>query len=225
MCGRYAVIETQKLNDRFRTNSNLPLLKPTYNAAPGQELPVVVNQGNNALSLMKWGLVPFWAKDPAIGYKMINARSETLKDKPSFRKALISQRCLIPASGFYEWQKQGSTKIPFYIRIPNSPLFAMAGLYDIWKDTSGRELKTYTIITTEPNSLLAPIHNRMPVILEKEKEEIWLNPNQPDVNMLLSLLKPYPQKDMEAYPVSLLVNKPENNYQELIKPSEPLNLF
>lgn len=214
MCGSYSIVPGDKFYQRFAPVNRLVILKPNYNVKPGYMMPVITG---NRLSLMKWGLIPSWAKDPAIGYKMINARSETIIEKPSFRKPFTKQRCLVPASGFYEWQKTGKEKLPFYIRLKSDDLFSFAGLYDIWKDTEDKEIASFTIITTGPNGLVAPIHNRMPVILERESEEKWLE-EPADMSKLISLLKPFPENKMEAYPVSRAVNYGENDSEELIKP-------
>lgn len=189
-----------------------------YNVAPGYMMPVISKKSPNRAVLMKWGLIPFWAKDPRIGYQMINARAETLKDKPAFRKPLSQFRCLVPANGFYEWKKTQDGKQPFYIRLKSEEMFAFAGLYDQWVDAEGKEIETYTIITTTPNSVVEPIHNRMPAILKKENEEIWLNHQETDINKILALLTPNnTTEEFEAYPVSKAVNKPENDSKDLIK--------
>ena len=214
MCGTYTIIPGDKFHERFNLVNRLDVLKPHYNVKPGYMMPVI---SGKMLSLMKWGLIPSWAKDPAIGYKMINARAETIMEKASFSKPFTKQRCLVPASGFYEWQKTGKEKLPFYIRLKSDDLFTFAGLYDIWQDAEGKEISSYTIITTEPNPLVAPIHNRMPVILEREFEEKWLK-EPAEMNKLISLLKPFPENKMEAYPVSRAVNYGENDGDELVKP-------
>jgi putative SOS response-associated peptidase YedK len=183
---------------------------------------VIVNDSKKHVEMMQWGLVPFWAKDEKSGYKMINARAETLPVKPSFRKALSLQRCIIPAGGFFEWKHVDKEKIPYYIFLKNQSVFGFAGLYDVWHDKQGRELKTYTIITTEPNALVEPIHNRMPVILEKQNEYEWLNPDETEPARLVKLLHPYPAWEMEAYPVSRLVNSPANDTKEVIEPATDL---
>lgn len=167
---------------------------------------------------MKWGLVPSWAKDPKIGFGLINARAETLIEKASFRKPLTSRRCLVPSSGFYEWKKTDEGKIPYYIHLKNTPMFAFAGLYDIWIDSEGKEIKSYTIITTTPNSVVADIHDRMPVVMDKRDEDMWIDKEEKDIEKLLSLLTPYKGDDMEAYPVSKAVNKASNDNPDLIKP-------
>jgi putative SOS response-associated peptidase YedK len=216
MCGRYSLPDPGDIPIRFKGTRVGYDLKPRYNAAPSQDLPVIVNDGNTHVELMRWGLVPFWAKDIKIGYKMINARAETLQEKPSFRKALAMQRCIVPAGGFFEWKKVDSEKVPYYIFLKNKQLFGFAGLYDVWHDKQGKELKTYTIITTQPNSLVAKIHDRMPVILEKQNEKTWLNPDETEPAHLAKLLHPYPPQEMDAYPVSRSVNSPSNDTKEVI---------
>jgi putative SOS response-associated peptidase YedK len=224
MCGRYTLAERpERIKARFEIAdvTFVGETKPRYNITPGQFLPVVTKNSPNTLELMKWGLVPHWAKDPRIGYKMINARAEGIESKPSFRRAFRSQRCLVPATGFYEWLKpteKGASKKPFFIRLKSRRLFAFAGLYEVWHDAEGKELKTYSIITTEPNTLMEKIHNRMPVILREEDEATWLNPNIQAVETLLKLLHPYDESNMEAYEVSTRVNDPQNDRSDLIEP-------
>jgi putative SOS response-associated peptidase YedK len=218
MCGRYSIPEPGDIPIHFKNTRIGYDLSPRFNAAPSQELPVVVSDGEKHVELMRWGLVPVWAKDTSIGYKMINARAETLAVKPSFRKALSLQRCIVPAGGFFEWKQVGKEKIPYYIFLKKKQVFGFAGLYDVWHDKAGKELKTYTIITTDPNELVGTIHNRMPAILEKEDEETWLNPDETDPQRLLPLLHPYPVDEMDAYPVSRLVNAPANDTKAILEP-------
>jgi putative SOS response-associated peptidase YedK len=218
MCGRYTLEPVDQILERFDITGAELELEPNYNVAPTQHMPVVVRNSPNRLEFMQWGLIPFWAKDSKIGYKMINARAESVTDKPSFRKAFVSQRCLVPASGFYEWKKTEQGKVPHFIHLKDEKLFAFAGLYDVWRDEDGREIQTYTIITTEPNELMEDIHDRMPVILRREGEETWIDPEIKDKVRLESLLVPYPAEEMEAYPVSLMVNNPRNNNDSLVEP-------
>ncbi len=221
MCGRYVLAETNALTVRFNIHSTPPLVMPRYNVAPTQIMPVVVKQSPNQLILMRWGLIPRWLKDKEAGASasLINARAETLSEKRAFRQLLASQRCLVPASGFYEWKSTGAGKTPYYIHLKHDPLFSFAGLYDRWLDSQGREVLSYTIITTSPNTLMASIHNRMPVILRKEDEEAWLNPDETEAERLLHLLQPYPAEEMEAYPVSRAVNTPRNDGPHLLTPA------
>jgi putative SOS response-associated peptidase YedK len=166
---------------------------------------------------MRWGLVPSWVKEGAPAQLLINARAETLSQKRTFSKLLSSQRCLIPASGFYEWQQAAGGKIPHYISLKDEPLFAFAGLYERGADAQGADVFFYTIITTTPNALMAPIHNRMPVILSRDEEEFWLNPDETEAERLLPLLKPYPTEKMEAKPVSRAVNNVRNDGPTLLQ--------
>jgi putative SOS response-associated peptidase YedK len=165
---------------------------------------------------MRWGLIPSWAKEAAIGDKLINARGETVAEKPSFRGPFRRTRCLVPASGFYEWQKTASGKVPHFIHLVDDDLFAMAGLYDVWHDPAGEDVRSYTIITTGANAMMAPIHQRMPVILRREDEETWLDPDAP-TEVLQTLLRPY-DGAMDAYPVSTRVNRPDQDDPGVIEP-------
>ena len=222
MCGRFSLTDIDSIFSRFGVIISKDINKkitPHYNIAPTQKIPVIYKDTNqqNKIEFMKWGLIPFWAKDPKIGHKMINARAETLAQKPSFKHLLKSKRCLVPSSGFYEWKRIDKRKVPYYIGIKNSKIFSFAGLYDIWKDSVGNELKTFTIITTNSNNTLKPIHNRMPVILEQEFEEDWLDVKTHDFDSLKQMLKPYPDDKMIAYAVSYEVNNPSNDNPELIR--------
>ncbi|MFD3003846.1 SOS response-associated peptidase [Pontibacter toksunensis] len=187
-----------------------------FNAAPSQNLPVVTNTQPDIIQFFSWGLQPFWAKDAKAVKRSINARAETLTEKPSFRNLFKSKRCLVPADGFFEWQVTPQGKVPHRILLLDENTFSFAGLWDEWLDkSSGEILHTYTIITTEANELVKPIHDRMPVILSPEAEELWLDAHESQ-NVLLSLLKPYAANKMKAYPVSPLVNSPLNNVPEVI---------
>jgi putative SOS response-associated peptidase YedK len=219
MCGRYTLVKTHEVAERFQVEQTSLDLAPRYNVAPGQELPVVTKHGPNQLEIMRWGLVPSWAKDTKVGYSMINARAEGIQDKPAFRRPLRYHRCIVPASGFYEWQKVNTkTKIPYYFHRKDDKLFDFAGLYDIHTDENGNKLLTYTIITTNANEVVEPVHDRMPVMLLPEDEASWLDPVLPDPEPLLALLKPYPTELMEAYTVSSQVNKPQNDSPALLEP-------
>ena len=192
-------------------------LRPSFNISPSQEIPVVVNEEGNRLTLCRWGLVPPWSKDPSIGNRMINARAETLAEKPSFKGSLNKYRCLIVADGFYEWKKTDSGKIPVYITMKDNRPFGFAGLYSDWRPPKGEIIRTCTIVTTESNKLLEPIHNRMPVIIKPDDRDRWLDPSEHDLSRLLSLLAPYPSDKLEAWEVSREVNSPANNGPENIK--------
>ena len=171
--------------------------------------------------MFRWGLIPFWAKDPSIGHKMINARAETVDEKPSFEHSLQRERCLVIADGFYEWKKEGSTKQPYRITLKNKELFGFAGLWDTWNSTTGDIIDSCSIITTTPNDLMASIHDRMPVILSQDSERVWLDQTIVDSCFLKSLLVPYPANLMMAYEVSTLVNSPKNNEPECLLPVGP----
>ena len=224
MCGRFALMtSTEQLAMQFdvpETAVNaLPPSVPRYNIAPTQPVAAIrlAENGQREFTFFRWGLVPSWAKDLNIGSRMINARSETVAEKPSFRTAFKRRRCLIPADGFYEWQKQGSGKQPMFIRPVEERPFALAGLWEVWRDPDGSALQTCTILTTTPNELMAPIHNRMPVIVEPEDFDLWLNP-EPNPEQGLHLLRPYPAEKMTAYPVSTTVNNPRNDVPDCIQP-------
>lgn len=179
-------------------------------------MPVVTRHSPNKVQMMKWGLVPFWAKDAKIGYRMINAMAETVADKPAFRRAFASQRCLVPANGFYEWKTVGDTKTPYLFRDSRETYISFAGLYEEWKDANGGSLLTYTIITTKANATVAPVHARMPVILTKDEEEVWLS-HESTKEELKKILDPYAAISFESYPVSDKVNSPANNNADLIR--------
>ena len=167
---------------------------------------------------MKWGLVPSWSKEPKTRFSTINARAESLEDSRLYKKPFKSQRCIIPADGFYEWQQSADGKAPQYIHLHDNKVFGLAGLYEVWRPDSEQEMYTFTIITTAANSFMEPIHNRMPVILERQYEEPWLDPSINDVNLLYSFLKPYDETQMKSYPVSTRVNNVRNNQPDLIEP-------
>lgn len=196
--------------------------KPRFNVRPGQMNPVVTSHSPNKISRMFWGLLPHFAKDEHYKYKTINAKAETVAELPTFRKPLRERRCLVPATGFYEPDKIHYDKPPFpwhYFHLKDQPLFGFAGLYDLWKDKeTGKEIYSYTIITTVPNEVVGKVHNRMPVILKKEDEETWLNPDIVEPERLLPLLKPYPADKMEEWSVGDEARNPRNDYSELIKP-------
>jgi putative SOS response-associated peptidase YedK len=225
MCGRFTLtIDPAHLQEAFPWAVIPEDLPPRYNIAPSQPVAVIPNTGDNTVTLFKWGLIPSWSKDPSIGERMINARAETLAEKPSFRNAFRRRRCLILADGFFEWkQNPGSkNKQPVYIRMKNGLPFAFAGLWEIWSSPDGAEIRSCTIITTEPNSLLLPIHNRMPVILKPDSYHRWLLPGDTQPTQLNELLIPYPPEEMATYAVSRLVNSPQYDSPEIIKPIEEM---
>jgi putative SOS response-associated peptidase YedK len=210
MCGRYTMHHTPgQLEMRFGITQARATPTERYNIAPVQAVPVVLeNDGARFLESFQWGLVPSWAKDPGIGNKMINARAETLLEKPSYRQAVSRRRCLLPADGFYEWKTEGSARQPMHIRRKDGELFAFAGLWEEWRQPDDTLLRTCTIITTSPNAVLLPIHDRMPAILLPDQEEIWLDAASHSATEALTLLQPYPADWMEAYPVDRRVNVP-----------------
>lgn len=217
MCGRYSLAPIENVASRFQVDDQqLPLL-PRYNVAPSQLMPVVVRNSPNRLVEMQWGLIPSWSKDPQVKFSTINARAETLATSPVFRGPFKSRRGLVPATGFYEWRQTGQGKQPYWIGLHDGELFAFAGLYDIWRDQEGDELYSYTIVTTAPNDLVAPIHNRMPVILHRDDEDAWLDKHT-SPERLMALLTAYPADEMDAYTVSRAVNNPANEGEELIQP-------
>ncbi len=215
MCGRYSLDKPKQLRFRFETENDIDVL-PKYDIRPSQELPVIINKEHTTIEMMRWGLIPFWAKEAKIGYKMINARAETVATLASYKKPFRLQRCLVPASGFYEWKTMGKEKKRYYFHRKDDELFAFAGLYDTWHDPQGKEIQTYTIITTTPNTTVGAVHDRMPVMLTKEQEKLWLDPDITEPERLQPLLRSYPDAEMEAYPVSSIIESAEN-----IKP--PLN--
>ncbi len=220
MCGRFTLHHSvDQIALRFEIDTIAAALEPRYNIAPTQPVAVVTENSPRTLHMMRWGLIPSWAKDPAIGSKMINARAETLAEKPAFKAALSRRRCLIPADGFYEWRQAGGQKQPIYIHAPEDGLFAFAGLWEEWRSPEGEPVCTCTIITVAPNALLAPIHNRMPAILRREDEAAWLHRETTHIHEVIPLLQPYPEKAMDAYPVSRRVNAPTAEEADLICPA------
>lgn len=221
MCGRYSFAPDLKIvNQHYDITIKDGELTPNYNCAPTQLLPVITDEKPGQISLFRWGLIPFWAKDIAIGNKLINARSETITEKASFKNAFRRRRCLVPADAFYEWKtpeaKKG--KIPYRIFLTTQPVFSMAGIWEQWKNPEGETIHSFSVITTSPNELMAEIHNRMPVILNSQEEKIWLQST--DQDELLGLLRPYPAKEMSACRISDLVNSPRNNSKAIIEPIE-----
>jgi putative SOS response-associated peptidase YedK len=223
MCGRYTLFHPiGKLFDL----PDSPDLPPRYNIAPTQDVPVVVAAGGGGRQLrrMHWGFIPPWAKDRDFGARLINARAETVAEKPTFRGAFRRQRCLIPADGFFEWQKldgvpgshQAGSKQPFHIRLPGGEAFAFAGLWGPWQDPAGGLVESCTILTTAPNVLIQDIHDRMPVILPPERYAFWLDPASKDMEKLAAILQPYPAADMICQPVSRAVNDPKHDAPDCI---------
>jgi putative SOS response-associated peptidase YedK len=217
VCGRYTLrTPVETLAQRFEIDEYPSSIGASYNIAPTQGVPAVIAEdGKRKLGMLHWGLIPSWADDPGVGNRMINARAETVATKPSFRRAFRNHRCLMLADGFYEWQKGADGKQPYYIRMEDGSPFAFAGLWESWQD--GKEIRSATIITTDANDVVAPIHNRMPVILHPEDYELWLDPDFDEREPLTTLLKPYPTETMEAYPVSRRVNSPSNDEPSVIE--------
>jgi len=221
MCGRFSLgLDLADLQDALPEFVFPEALSPHYNIAPSQEVAVVPNNGAGKVAFFRWGLIPSWAKDPTIGNRMINARADTLAEKPAFRAAYRRRRCLILADGFYEWQATAGRKVktPMYVRLASGAPFAFAGLWEAWRPDD-TPVFSCTIITTEPNALMAPIHHRMPVILPPEAYARWLDPAELAPVRLQDLLKPYPSELMLAYPVSTLVNSPGNDDPACIAPA------
>jgi putative SOS response-associated peptidase YedK len=221
MCGRYALtIDPGDLQAAFPEFSFPEQVTPRYNIAPSQSIMALPNDGKIRANFFVWGLIPSWAKDPSIGNRMINARAETLAEKPAFRSAYKYHRCLIFANGFFEWQAQAGvkSKVPHFIRLKSGMPFTFAGLWEHWQSPDGSEVQSATIITTDPNELMATLHNRMPVILPSNTYTQWIDPAPQTPDRLQNLLVPYPTEEMEAYPVSPLVNSPGNDRAECILP-------
>ncbi|RCS53950.1 SOS response-associated peptidase [Bremerella cremea] len=220
MCGRYTLrARLNQLLQIYAAESDVEL-EPRYNIAPTQDVATVRSTADSAtreLALLHWGLIPSWADDPKIGNHMINARGETVAEKPSFRTALKRRRCLVLADGFYEWKKEGKAKQPHFIRMKDDGPIAFAGLWEHWRK-NGLTIESCTIITTSANKLMSELHDRMPVILSGNDIDLWLDQKVEDSKTLLPMLDPYPDEEMETYPVSTLVNSPKNESSECIEP-------
>jgi putative SOS response-associated peptidase YedK len=221
MCGRYTLKSpVERLAEKFHLTDTLSL-KPRYNIAPSQPVAVVRRLPDNSdrkLAILRWGLIPAWVKDSASGAQPINAKAETAAEKPMFHDAFRRRRCLVPADGFYEWRQEDKRKQPVYICMKDREPFAFAGLWEHWENQDGQAIESCTILTTEPNDLLKPIHNRMPVILNPKDYDLWLDPDVRDSGKVRRLLGPYPPEEMTAYPVSLRVNNPRNDDAQCIEP-------
>lgn len=221
MCGRFTLRAPGETVAREFGLDETPSLRPRFNIAPGQDIPVVRRREDGAAPILeprRWGLVPPWAKDPKIGNRMINARGETLADKPAFRRALRRQRCLVPADGFYEWQTRTGGKQPYFIERPDANLFAIAGLWERWKGPEDEIIESCTLITTQANEVLAAIHPRMPVVLAARDYALWLDPRVDDPEPILPLLHPSPSEFFAAHPVGGHVNRPKNDDPECVRP-------
>ena len=221
MCGRFTLTAPdQDLAVQFNLPS-IPSLEPRYNIAPTQPVAAVRETQDGSgreLAMLRWGLIPFWAKDPGIGSRMINARSETVAEKPAFRTAFRRRRCLVLADGFYEWQRQNGSKLPHYVRMQTGGPFAIAGLWERWEGQDAEVIQSCTLLTTEPNALIRPIHDRMPVILRPDDYDLWLDREVDQPEVLQPLLHAFAAELMDAYPVSRLVNSPRNDEPQCIEP-------
>jgi putative SOS response-associated peptidase YedK len=222
MCGRFTMRRpVEEVVERFNVDNLLFTPSPRYNIAPSQRIAAITANGARAMDGYRWGLVPAWAQDVEIGNRLINARAETLTEKPAFKKALRQRRCLIPADGFYEWKKIGKQRQPIFVRRRDNGLFAFAGLWDEWQAPDRPPLRSCAIITTAPNSLIAPIHHRMAAILQPADEARWLAADEQDAQKLLDLIRPYPDEELAAYTVSQQVNSPIIDAPECIEPVDP----
>lgn len=221
MCGRFTQnLPAKKVAEKFEVKvEEIPPLVERFNVAPTQNV-LAVREGveRREATFLRWGLVPHWAKDPAVGNKLINARPETVTEKPSFREAFSRRRCLVPLDGFYEWARRGDRKRPFYFHMRDGEPFAVAGLWESWEGGGG-PLETVTLLTTEANGLLTPYHDRMPVILRPEDYDLWLDGGVRSADMLRPLLRPYPEAMMGAYAVGPLVNSPSNDGPRCVEPA------
>jgi len=219
MCGRFVLFSSvNKISKEFAVLPENIAFSANYNFAPTQDVLIVIAERERSLIKCRWGFIPTWAKDPNIGYKMINARAETLAEKPTFKAAIRNHRCLVVADGFYEWKKEGREKKPLYIHLKSGRPLGFAGLYSYWQTPEDGLICTCTIITTSANHLLEPIHNRMPAIIPADIRAEWLDPEIQDEKRILPLLSPYAAEDMEAYYVSPVVNSPRNDSPDNIRP-------
>lgn len=220
MCGRFVLAANpQIVQQAFELSAAPAQMQPRYNIAPTQPVMVITNENPKEATYHKWGLIPSWAKDMSMAAKMINARSESAAEKPSFRAAFRRRRCIIPTDGFYEWQEHGpDKKTPMFVHRPDRELYGMAGLWEIWHDPDGGELRTCAILTTDANSFMQQYHHRMPVILHKEDYSLWLSGDEEPLPVLQGLMKAYDEDGLQAYPVSKAVNKVSNDSPALIEP-------
>ncbi|HWE02392.1 MAG TPA: SOS response-associated peptidase [Tepidisphaeraceae bacterium] len=226
MCGRYTLFRLDQLLKNFPNLRIPPEMLSHFNIAPTQSVLAIANNHPDQLEIFHWGLVPSWAKDPSAGNRMINARAETLAEKPAFKTALRRRRCLVPADGFYEWRKEGGgIKTPMYIHLKSGEMMAFAGLWDVWHSPDGSMLPSLTIVTTAANPLMASIHDRMPAIVRKDDRARWLTAGEVEPKDMADILRPFPADEMEAYPVSTQVNKPANDSPDCIEKAETGLLF
>jgi putative SOS response-associated peptidase YedK len=230
MCGRFTItVSIDELREYLKEDYDIDLEErlfdvPRYNVSPGQDVIAIINDGKkNRVGLLRWGFLPPFAKDEKLAYQMINAKSETLSEKPSYQDAFKSKRCIILADGFYEWMKDKSNQKPMYIHQKDKSIFPMAGLWSTWTKPDGTKIHTCTIVTTEANDLMASFHDRMPVILEETSKHTWLNPYERNIGTLSTLLKPYDSKKMSLYPVSTLVNSSKNDTVSCIQEDKTMS--
>ena len=222
MCGRFSIaVRIGYLAERFGVREPPGISLPRFNIAPGEEVPVITGNERVQVVMMHWGLIPSWTRGEKPAQAPVNARAEGLNEKKLFRPLLLHGRCIVPATGFYEWKKSGNQKVPYYFRMKNQEIFGMAGLCDSWKAPDGRMVWSFTIITTNPNSLVTPIHNRMPAILNPQDEKKWLDPGRDISEGLVTMLNPYPPDDMEAYRVTKLVNNPSFKSETAVEEEKP----
>lgn len=222
MCNRYRLTHSKPyLAERFEAPGDAIDDQPRYNIAPTQAVLTVRKkdgQKSRQFTIMRWGLIPYWAKDMSIGTRTLNARSETITKMPAFRESILTKRCLIPADGFYEWRKMGSVKQPYCFEVGDGEVFALAGLWDEWTSLDGEVIESCTILTTEPNSLVSDLHDRMPVIVPPDKYDLWLDPDIADFEAIREILKPYDPELMRRYPVSTRLNNSTNDDAESAAP-------
>lgn len=224
MCGRYTLAGNMiHLEKHFRAKLSGHNFSSSFNIAPGQKAPIILNTAKEIIGLHHWGLVPYWIKRDEKPIKLINTRTDSLLTKPGFKNYLKRKRCLIPSSGFYEWKPMGKLKQAYYFNLPEKEFFSFAGIWEEYANEDGELIYTYSILTTDANSLVAPIHNRMPVILNQNDEDKWLNDS--DFNRLSTLLIPFPKEEMNVIPVSNRVNSAANNDESLIEEVSPSTLF
>ena len=229
MCGRFTLTEPGDIELRFSVQGKLHYIEPNYNVAPSFTMPIITRNSSNKAIMAKWGFLPVWEYKKPKPFGLINIRSETCKEKPYFKNVLLSSRCLIPATGFFEWKQMKlenkAEKIPFFITLKDQELFSFAGVYSMYEDAEKKPHYYFAILTGEPNSFMKDIHRRMPVILEKKEEEKYLDPDNKDFDSLFKLITTqYPSDKMKAYPVSREVNSPRNNNKDLLKRSKILNM-
>jgi putative SOS response-associated peptidase YedK len=223
MCGRFALWTPPGTITRyFKVNVTLDI-QPRYNIAPGQNVLAFLQSEDTGWrpAMFRWGLIPGWAKEESIGYKMINARAESIQEKPAFKSAFKYRRCLIPATGFYEWKQEGAGKQPYLIRFNDTDLFAIAGIWEAWKKPASEEvIQSCAILTTSANSVVAPIHDRMPVIIHPDDLDLWLDTRASDFKLLDALMRPFDEGDMACHRVSKMINRVKNDHISLIQPQE-----